>query len=98
MSPKAVKNEPIKTNAENAVKPKTSGKGVKSMKLSTDSKKRRRTKRKESYSSYLYKVLKQVHPDTGISSKAIESFLFFLPFPLFIFGKIMIRNIKRKGN
>ena len=29
-------------------------------------------KRTESYSSYLYKVLKQVHPDTGISSKAMS--------------------------
>nr|XP_005899567.2 PREDICTED: histone H2B type 1-L [Bos mutus] len=27
--------------------------------------------RKESYSVYVYKVLKQVHPDTSISSKAI---------------------------
>ncbi|XP_055445608.1 histone H2B-like [Bubalus kerabau] len=27
--------------------------------------------RKESYSIYVYKVLKQVHPDTGISSKAM---------------------------
>nr|8GRQ_D Chain D, H2B [Homo sapiens]8GRQ_H Chain H, H2B [Homo sapiens] len=27
--------------------------------------------RKESYSVYVYKVLKQVHPDTGISSKAM---------------------------
>ena len=26
---------------------------------------------KESYSVYMYKVLKQVHPDTGISSKAM---------------------------
>ena len=26
----------------------------------------------ESYSSYIYKVLKQVHPDTGISSKAMS--------------------------
>ena len=26
---------------------------------------------KESYSVYVYKVLKQVHPDTGISSKAL---------------------------
>jgi histone H2B len=26
-------------------------------------------KRTESYSSYIYKVLKQVHPDTGISKK-----------------------------
>ena len=28
--------------------------------------------RKESYSSYIYKVLKQVHPDTGISNKAMN--------------------------
>ena len=28
-------------------------------------------RRKESYSVYMYKVLKQVHPDTGISSKAM---------------------------
>ena len=33
--------------------------------------KRRRGKRKESYAIYIYKVLKQVHPDTGISSKAM---------------------------
>ena len=26
---------------------------------------------KESYSIYMYKVLKQVHPDTGILSKAM---------------------------
>ncbi|XP_043540338.1 late histone H2B.L4-like [Chiloscyllium plagiosum] len=34
-------------------------------------KKRRRT-RKESYAIYIYKVMKQVHPDTGISSKAMS--------------------------
>lgn len=28
--------------------------------------------RRESYSIYIYKVLKQVHPDTGISSKAMS--------------------------
>ena len=37
---------------------------------STDKKRRRR--RKESYSIYIYKVLKQVHPDTGVSSKAMS--------------------------
>ena len=36
-----------------------------------DGKKRKKHKSKESYSMYLYKVLKQVHPDTGISSKAM---------------------------
>ncbi|EMD35383.1 hypothetical protein CERSUDRAFT_85378 [Gelatoporia subvermispora B] len=34
-------------------------------------KKKRRKSRKETYSSYIYKVLKQVHPDTGISNKAM---------------------------
>ncbi|XP_053928506.1 histone H2B 1/2/3/4/6-like [Cuculus canorus] len=33
--------------------------------------KKRKRSRKESYSIYVYKVLKQVHPDTGISSKAM---------------------------
>ena len=37
---------------------------------SSDKKKKRR--RKESYSIYIYKVLKQVHPDTGVSSKAMS--------------------------
>ena len=32
----------------------------------------RKKKRKESYSIYIYKVLKQVHPDTGISSKGMS--------------------------
>ncbi|XP_075396849.1 histone H2B type 1-A [Tenrec ecaudatus] len=34
--------------------------------------KKRKRSRKESYSIYIYKVLKQVHPDTGISSKAMS--------------------------
>ena len=28
--------------------------------------------KKESYSTYIWKVLKEVHPDTGISSKAMS--------------------------
>jgi histone H2B len=34
--------------------------------------KKRHRKRKESYAVYIYKVLKQVHPDTGVSSKAMS--------------------------
>ncbi|XP_078283728.1 histone H2B 1/2-like [Rhinoraja longicauda] len=34
--------------------------------------KKRRRSRKESYGIYIYKVMKQVHPDTGISSKAMS--------------------------
>ena len=33
---------------------------------------KRRRRRKESYGIYIYKVLKQVHPDTGISSRAMS--------------------------
>ncbi|XP_072028908.1 late histone H2B.L4-like [Amphiura filiformis] len=53
---------------------KTSGKGAKKAgkaKGSSVAGKRRR-RRKESYGIYIYKVLKQVHPDTGISSKAMS--------------------------
>merc|ERR1712025_1305201 len=35
-------------------------------------KKKKKQKRKESYAIYIYKVLKQVHPDTGISFKAMS--------------------------
>jgi histone H2B len=42
-------------------------------KKATDGKKKaRKSKRTESYSSYIYKVLKQVHPETGISKKAMS--------------------------
>ncbi|KAK3755083.1 hypothetical protein QZH41_007577 [Actinostola sp. cb2023] len=40
-------------------------------KAAVDGKKKRHRKRKETYSIYIYKVMKQVHPDTGISSKAM---------------------------
>uniref|UniRef100_UPI00358E5816 histone H2B, gonadal-like n=1 Tax=Myxine glutinosa TaxID=7769 RepID=UPI00358E5816 len=33
---------------------------------------KRRHRRKESYSMYIHKVLKQVHPDTGVSTKAMS--------------------------
>ena len=39
--------------------------------LAAKLKKKRKT-RKESYSSYIYKVLKQVHPDTGISARGMS--------------------------
>ncbi|GAU94130.1 hypothetical protein RvY_15451 [Ramazzottius varieornatus] len=45
-----------------------SGKAQKAIRNPND---KRKKKRKESYSVYIYKVLKQVHPDTGVSSKAM---------------------------
>ena len=57
--------------------PKPSAKGAKkaaksASKAARSGDKKRRRKAKQSYSSYIYKVLKQVHPDTGISSKAMS--------------------------
>ncbi|EAT78152.1 hypothetical protein SNOG_14612 [Parastagonospora nodorum SN15] len=45
--------------------------GKKTAAPSGEKKKRTKT-RKETYSSYIYKVLKQVHPDTGISNRAMS--------------------------
>lgn len=57
--------------------PKAGGKAVekseKAVKnISKGDKKKKHKKRKESYAIYIYKVLKQVHPDTGVSSKAMS--------------------------
>ena len=56
-----------------APKPGVASKGGKKAgkKAGVGGDKKRRPKRKESYAIYIYKVLKQVHPDTGISSKAM---------------------------
>jgi histone H3/H4 len=56
--------------------PKTSGKAAKKAgkapkNISKDAKKHRK-KRKKSYVIYIFKVLKQVHPHTGVSSKAMS--------------------------
>ena len=50
-------------------KPKKAKKEKKAKKSSGGKKKKKRT---ESYSIYIYKVLKQVHPDTGISTKGMS--------------------------
>lgn len=50
---------------------KKAGVGKKGGKVAGEKKKRHK-KRRESYAIYIYKVLKQVHPDTGISSKAMS--------------------------
>ncbi|ELT97388.1 hypothetical protein CAPTEDRAFT_2179 [Capitella teleta] len=56
--------------------PKAASKGAKKAvtkaKTARTTDKKRRKKRRESYAIYIYKVLKQVHPDTGISSKAMS--------------------------
>ena len=66
----------LKSHSTNVMPPKPSAKGAKkaakSQKASRSGDKKRRKSRKESYSVYIYRVLKQVHPDTGVSSKAMS--------------------------
>ncbi|VDK57330.1 unnamed protein product [Anisakis simplex] len=61
-------------NVRSDMPPKPSAKGAKKAAKSQKPRvgKKRRNKRKESYSVYIYRVLKQVHPDTGISSRAMS--------------------------
>ncbi|XP_051901344.1 histone H2B 1/2-like [Pristis pectinata] len=59
--PRTVETVP-KKGAKKAL-PKPSGKAGK----------KRKRARKESYAIYIYKVMKQVHPDTGISSKDMST-------------------------
>lgn len=48
---------------------KVAKKGISGVSQEKATKKKKRT---ESYSIYIYKVLKQVHPETGISSRAMS--------------------------
>ncbi len=46
--------------------------GKKAVKTPKKAGTKKTTKRTESYSSYIYKVLKQVHPNTGISKRGMS--------------------------
>ncbi|XP_071945277.1 late histone H2B.2.2-like [Antedon mediterranea] len=50
---------------------KAANKSGSKMAVSSNPSRKNKRKRKESYNIYIYKVLKQVHPDTGISSRAM---------------------------
>ena len=58
MAPKAAEKAPAKKAAP--------------AKATAEGKKKKAHKSVETYKIYIYKVLKQVHPDTGISSKAMS--------------------------
>jgi histone H2B len=66
--PQANSDLPLSHNS-NTMSGKAKGKGGKSVKATVG--KRRRT-RKETYNTYIYRVLKQVHPDTGISKSGMS--------------------------
>ena len=52
--------------------PKKAKKASKEKKPKGEKGKKSKKRRTESYSIYIYKVLKQVHPDTGISTKGMS--------------------------
>jgi histone H2B len=52
--------------------PAVGKKAAKQPKKTTEGGTKRKSKRVESYSSYIYKVLKQVHPNTGISKRGMS--------------------------
>ena len=47
--------------------------GKKRSKIGGISEKKRKRRRKESYGIYIYNVFRQVHPDVGVSSKAMSN-------------------------
>lgn len=56
-----------KSSGANKTPAKTPAEGKKALK-----KGRKGKKRTESYASYIFKVLKQIHPDTGISKRSMS--------------------------
>ena len=66
-------------------KPKKEKKPKAEKKPKGEGKKGRKKRRTESYAIYIYKVLKQVHPDTGISTKGMSIMNSFI---MDIFDKI----------
>lgn len=61
-----VKNIPKIKKGKGAIMSKANAK------LNDSTKKKKRSRKPESYGYYLYKVLKQVHPEVGISSKSMS--------------------------
>ena len=66
--PKKAESTPVAAVAAPAAKKGGKGKGKVA---AAGGKKKKASKRTESYSSYIYKVLKHVHPETGISKKGM---------------------------
>ncbi|XP_078151062.1 histone H2B.4-like [Carex rostrata] len=79
MAPKAEKKPAEKKPAEEKAEKKPAEKKPKAEKripskdgAGGEKKKKRKAKNTETYKIYIFKVLKQVHPDIGISSKAMS--------------------------
>ncbi|KAK9449259.1 histone-fold-containing protein [Limtongia smithiae] len=72
MPPKAAEKKPATAGKAPAGKAPAEKKEAGKKTTAPSDKKKRMKSRKETYSSYIYRVLKQVHPDTGISKRAMS--------------------------
>ncbi|KAK9465031.1 histone-fold-containing protein [Lipomyces arxii] len=72
MPPKAAEKKPATAGKAPAGKAPAEKKEAGKKTTAPSDKKKRVKTRKETYTSYIYKVLKQVHPDTGISNRAMS--------------------------
>jgi len=63
---------PSKKTPSTAAAEKPAQKTVKSKKEGAAGERKNKRKRVETFSVYIYKVLRQVHPETGISKKAMN--------------------------
>ncbi|KAJ1352203.1 hypothetical protein KIN20_010159 [Parelaphostrongylus tenuis] len=66
-----ISNEAVRRLAS-SVRVHRVSKAAKSQNVSRAGDKKKKHRRKESYSVYIYRVLKLVHPDTGVSTKAMS--------------------------
>ena len=71
MAPKAAEKKPAAAATAGKAPAKAAKPAAAAASADGAKKKSKKKSRKETYSSYIYKVLKQVHPDTGISNKAM---------------------------
>lgn len=82
MAPTTAKGDAKAVGAKKAAASALSkDKPVKKIAMASGDKKKKRKKPKESFGIYIHRVLKQVHPDTRVSSKAMSimnSFVFDL--------------------
>lgn len=73
MAPKTAEKKPSTASKAPAGKAPAEKKEAGKKTAAVAGEKKKRTKgRKETYTSYIYKVLKQTHPDTGISTRAMS--------------------------
>ncbi|EMS45706.1 Histone H2B.2 [Triticum urartu] len=70
--PAAAEKTPAAEKTTAGKKPKAEKRPPKSKEGGADKKKKKAKKSVETYKIYIFKVLKQVHPDIGISSKAMS--------------------------